>query len=184
MIRFSLLEIYQTFIIIWNISPSSSFLSEFIIKNRNRLKINNNYKFNDVYKKYLLGKLFGRFRLICDLIIDYPINDLDISRLLLDFKYKILSSDKKNLNLSQTDFYQMFAYSQSGEKKVKYIILLYPKSEIEGINFDEIYVDNENCIRIYIKSIDLEHIFQESDRYKREMLLIKSLNERCFNINR
>ncbi|KKN28882.1 hypothetical protein LCGC14_0849700 [marine sediment metagenome] len=156
-----------------------AFLSEFIRKNISKLNINSEYKLQEVQIQHILGRLFNNFGLKCDLLIDYQRNG-DISTLLLDFKYKLLSSEKKKLGLSQSDFYQMFAYSQSTNRKFQNIILLYPKSELEKINFNETYehfIKLDKKIKIFIKSIDLEMIFGRKTRSERENLLVIALNQ-------
>lgn len=156
-----------------------SFLSEFINRNKLHLRVNKRYSITDVKIQYRIGKLFNLFSLICDLVIDYEKNNKK-NRLLLDFKYKILSSEKQNLGISQSDFYQMFSYSQSATEKTNDIILLYPKSELESTNFNDKYehiINSNEKINIYIKSLDLEKIFRSVDETERKHQLLNSLLE-------
>lgn len=172
-----------------------AFLSEFIVTYRNEIKVKGIYKITSIngeYNKYSIGKLFKRFSLYPDLILNYQISDLnrnDVSDhevLLIDFKYKILKAEKKSLGLSKADIYQVFVYSQSQDIKYKDIILFYPKKELEKLEIDKNYEhpDKDKQITLYIKSLDLQKVFK-SDRSKSplenqkvwEINLINNLNK-------
>ena len=74
----------------------------------------------------------------------------------------------------------MFSYSQSAYEKTNDIILLYPKSELESINFNDRYehiINSKEKINIYIKSIDLQNIFRSVDETERKYQLLNSLLE-------
>lgn len=107
-----------------------TFLSEFIRKNKNILKVKHNLNLIDTKDQKVIGKLFEEFKMKCDLLLTYNENGSN-HYLLIDFKYKILDPDKKKYGVSISDLYQMFAYSESQEQKYRTIILIYPEPEFQ-----------------------------------------------------
>lgn len=69
----------------------------------------------------------------------------------IDTKYKILDNQQRKLGISQTDLYQMYAYSH--KYKVKDITLLYPEQSDESIG-EKSYVLDDTCT-VHIRTINL-----------------------------
>jgi 5-methylcytosine-specific restriction enzyme subunit McrC len=106
------------------------FIAEFI--KRENLTPNNWKIKTKAHSKYLT--LENKFQLIPDILF----LEGDINKLILDTKYKQLNRDSNdNYGISQSDAYQMYAYST--KYKCERVILLYPqflgKSEVLKTNF-------------------------------------------------
>ncbi|NSA04911.1 5-methylcytosine-specific restriction endonuclease McrBC regulatory subunit McrC [Clostridium beijerinckii] len=114
---------------------------------------------------------------ICIMIYIKDENNRDI---IIDTKYKSPADMNKHYGLSQADFYQMFAYSQSQEKKIENIILLYPKSTIEESSFK--HSDGINKINLFIKCIDIQTIWDEKNKRLNKDAFIDNIKE-CINID-
>lgn len=120
-----------------------------------------------------LGKLFGEFNMYYDILIE---NEQGVE-VLIDTKYKLPAVDKRHYGLSQADFYQMFAYSQSQTKKYPKVVLLYPKCEMPENNFQHIHELMQ--IDLGVRCIDLQKIWDCDKRRLNEDYLIEDLR-RCF----
>jgi len=70
------------------------------------------------------GKEEKVFRLKPDLV--FCDRDRDIFPLILDMKYKSLNEEKRNLGISESDFYQMYAYANRYD--CSKVILIYPQT--------------------------------------------------------
>ncbi|MFA5536348.1 MAG: McrC family protein [Bacillota bacterium] len=73
--------------------------------------------------------------------------------LIIDTKWKLLSGDLRNSGISQSDMYQMYAYSKKYDADG--IILLYPYSDI--INRDGIRYISDDNVKVDISFIDLKN---------------------------
>ncbi|AQS05554.1 McrC family protein [Clostridium beijerinckii] len=146
------------------------FIYKFIKKHKEEIGIKN------ISGQKLLGKLFGEFNMYYDIYIKDE-NNRDI---IIDTKYKSPADMNKHYGLSQADFYQMFAYSQSQEKKIENIILLYPKSTIEESSFK--HSDGINKINLFIKCIDIQTIWDEKNKRLNKDAFIDNIKE-CINID-
>ena len=151
------------------------FIGIFIKKNMEEIKVNYSYNILKVEEQARIGTLFD-IRLTPDLLIEYQHEDT-IKKLLIDFKYKMLSSKKYRYGVSTADLYQMFAYSQSQKTKFNDVILLYPnlsRDKIKEIIHHKIPPDI--IIRILIKFIDISKIYDPSIDDISHPILIKEIN--------
>ncbi|MEB2492875.1 hypothetical protein SOP93_17055 [Peribacillus frigoritolerans] len=125
-----------------------------------------------VKKQVFLGKLFNKFNMYCDLYL----KNRDNKELLLDTKYK-LANEK---GYSQSDFYQMFAYSHGGNTKSNKILLLYP---VETIQESFVHnIDPNNTITIHARGISISNIWDEGQKKiddKKLLDIIKEILEDC-----
>jgi 5-methylcytosine-specific restriction enzyme subunit McrC len=72
----------------------------------------------------------------------------------MDTKWKLLSDKTRNLGISQSDMYQMYAYSKKYD--AERIVLLYPLSG--AINKTDIrYMSNDN-VNVMVSFVDLRNI--------------------------
>lgn len=93
----------------------------------------------------------GKFALKPDIIIDD-------GKIIIDTKWKILSLDKSNQGISQSDMYQLYAYGTKYENCEK-LYLIYPKDEVEKGNFYNYFKDDSkvNKLPLEILFFDLEN---------------------------
>ena len=135
------------------------FVFEFIKQNKNRILIDELHRIVSVKDQFSIGKLFNEFRLIGDILIE----DNSGRKILVDTKYKMLSDSQRHSGMSQSDFYQMFAYSTSQQQKYEDVVLLYPISE--GQSFPKRILthemDQSRQIWVHVKGIDLTKIFNK-----------------------
>jgi 5-methylcytosine-specific restriction endonuclease McrBC regulatory subunit McrC len=61
--------------------------------------------------------------------VDLILTDTAGERFLVDTKYKVLDNSKQHDGLSQSDFYQMYAYGNAGRRHYDRVVLLYPATE-------------------------------------------------------
>ena len=139
--------------------------------------VNNSLKIVDIDDQVVIGSLFDLFDLKPDLIITYLENG-KINKLLLDFKYKILKAEKSKDGISQSDFYQMFAYSQAQNEKFNEIILLYPRSsKLDFKEFYHKYDITKKSIKLLIRFIDIENVYDSKNLFFDKDNLIRELNQ-------
>ncbi|GIP52927.1 McrC family protein [Paenibacillus vini] len=113
--------------------------------------------------KYLLKDQYGRstYRLLPD----NGIVNIITSKIekIIDTKWKLLDSKKKNFGISQDDIYQMYAYAR--EYDCNKVILLYPVNEgTTGLSFLPRYRNNtfpEKQIEIIVLTVNLGHKFPD-----------------------
>ena len=82
-------------------------------------------------------------------------NKKDNNIVILDTKWKLLSGQKSNYGIPQSDMYQMYAYSK--KNGAKNIILLYPNAENTILN-KTIEFESNNGTLVKVKFIDLFNI--------------------------
>jgi 5-methylcytosine-specific restriction enzyme subunit McrC len=113
----------------------------------------NNYKIYTQYGKYYLIENPKMFKLKPDIVIYKP----DNSVIILDTKWKLINKDSRsNYGISQSDLYQMYAYSKKYNSNN--IILLYPKNNLHKCDIDsDISMLYESNIRLYIFFVDLNN---------------------------
>ena len=90
----------------------------------------------------------GRFALKPDIVIDE-------GKIIVDTKWKILSLEKSNQGISQSDMYQLYAYGTKYENCEK-LYLIYPKDEVERGNLYHYYEDKKLPLKILF--FDLENL--------------------------
>ena len=131
--------------------PMEKIFESYVAKN---IQKHEGFKEFDVYiqhSKYYLLEKPNMFKLRPDIVIE---NEGTI--IILDTKWKLLSSDYSNFGISQSDLYQMYAYVK--KYRSKNIILLYPKSSlIDDISKEELCFYYEDDIKVRIFLIDLEN---------------------------
>ena len=69
----------------------------------------------------------------------------------MDTKWKLLSNDARNYDISQADMYQMCAYGKKYDAEK--IILLYPQPE--NIRGDDISFQSFDGVKVEVRFIDL-----------------------------
>ena len=89
------------------------------------------------------------FALRPDIVLEYSGHTI-----VLDTKWKLLSDNARNNGISQSDMYQMYAYSKKYEADS--IVLIYPHSEIMSKN-DLRFTSNDN-VEIIVSFIDLRNV--------------------------
>ena len=130
------------------------FVAEFIGRHRRHLTIGGQ-AIVAVDKQHFIGRLFGEFRMLVDLVIE----DNSGRQILLDTKYKTLAEGKRHLGLSQSDFYQMYAYTKAGKKAYDDVILLFPLPSSQADYTENTYVSNG--VRLHVRQLDLRRMFDE-----------------------
>lgn len=93
----------------------------------------------------------GKFALKPDIVINN-------GEIIIDTKWKILSADKKNQGISQSDMYQLYAYGTKYENCEK-LYLIYPKDEIENGNTYHYFDKNGTEAKIKENNLPLEILF-------------------------
>jgi len=78
----------------------------------------------------------GKFGLKPDIVIDD-------GRIIIDTKWKILSSDKTNQGISQSDMYQLYAYGTKYQS-CENLYLIYPKDEVERGNLYHYFSEDDS----------------------------------------
>ncbi len=144
------------------------FICRFIDKHKRSLSL------HSVKGQRRLGTLFGEFNMYYDLLV----TDMEGRQYLMDTKYKRLDSERTHHGLSQSDFYQMFAYSQSQLETYENIILLYPKYKMQERDFKHVRGDTK--VNLSVRCVDLEQIWDRQNRRLNELRLLEDLS-RCFN---
>ena len=105
-------------------------------------------------KKYKLLESPKLFQLKPDIVID--------DNIVLDTKWKIVDSRKNNMNISQSDLYQMYAYGKKYDSTDVYLI--YPKSEYFNQSLEEPYRYDES-LSLHILCFDCKNFnFDNKDK--------------------
>lgn len=126
-----------------------SYVAEILRKNLNRSL----YSISIQDKTYhLFDKPNKKFLLKPDIVVKNKTNN-DI--FILDTKWKLLSNQKSNYGISQSDMYQMYAYSK--KYGAKNIILLYPNTEKIIVNKPIEFKSKDGTI-VKVRFIDLFNI--------------------------
>ena len=98
----------------------------------------------------------GKFALKPDIVIDN-------GKIIVDTKWKILSVDKSNLGISQSDMYQLYAYGKKYQN-CENLYLIYPKDEVIDGNLYHYYED---------KKLPLKVLFFDVEKLENNRNLIK-----------
>lgn len=122
------------------------FIVGFLRQNRENILIGGS-PLEEVKTKQNLGALFGEFRMEVDIILHAGDQSF-----LLDTKYKVLGEEGNHNGLSQSDFYQMYAYLRAGASRYDGVILLYPKTEASPE--DEVFVNPADEARLFVCTVD------------------------------
>lgn len=105
------------------------------------------------------------FQMKPDIVIT---NKLQNAIYIMDTKWKVLSDEKANYGISQSDMYQMYAYQKKYD--AKNVTLLYPKTEqvqTENIEFREVYDDG---VIVRVRFVDLFDIHNSLVALQNELL--------------
>ena len=99
-------------------------------------------------KKHYLAyeKEKGRFALKPDIVIDE-------GKIIVDTKWKILSENKSNQGISQSDMYQLYAYGTKYENCEK-LYLIYPKDELIDGNLYHYYQDKKLPLKVLFFDVE------------------------------
>ncbi len=87
----------------------------------------------------------GKFALKPDIVIDD-------GEIIVDTKWKILSVDKSNLGISQSDMYQIYAYGK--KYKSENLYLIYPKDEEIKENLYHYYEDKKLPLKVLFFDVE------------------------------
>ena len=90
----------------------------------------------------------GKFTLKPDIVIDD-------GKIIVDTKWKILSENKSNQGISQSDMYQLYAYGKKYQNCEK-LYLIYPKDEVINGNLYHYYEDKKLPLQVLF--FDLEYL--------------------------
>lgn len=101
------------------------FVAAFLRRHKDRIDLGEGRCLTNIEPQRALGKLFGEFNMKVDLIL----TDTGGKRFLVDTKYKVLDTSRQHDGLSQSDFYQMYAYGNAGRRSYDRVVLLYPSTE-------------------------------------------------------
>lgn len=107
-------------------------------------------------KKYKLIESPKLFQLRPDIVIDEDV--------VLDTKWKLIDSQKKNLNISQSDLYQMYTYGK--KYKSNDVYLIYPKSKNFTSSIEKPYLYDES-LNLHILCFDCNDMNNNYDLLKR-----------------
>ncbi len=176
-IRFSASKL-ETFVFMFDMNRLfEEFVFEFIKSNRSKIFVSGDDPIIFVKDQMPLGKLFGEFKMRGDVLIQCGSGE----KLLLDTKYKVLDDDFIHGGLSQSDFYQMFAYSTSQEQRYRDIILLYPCREtVEDSSVSKVLrhiLENKEISRVHVKTVSLPKIFDAQKNRIDENAMVSELNK-------
>ena len=153
------------------------FVFRFIKKHRSKINIESYDSIEMVKGQFFIGKLFNEFNMQVDMLI----KDKNDKRLLIDTKYKLLKKETNHQGISQSDMYQMFAYSASQSKVYEEVILLYPANKKIKENVKEItlkhYIPDKPTVKIHIRTIELSKIFDPAKKKIDESCMIEELNK-------
>lgn len=117
-----------------------------------------------------LGKLFDEFDMKADLVL----RDSAGRKFLLDTKYKLLQAGKDHGGLSQSDFYQMYAYGSAGEEDYDGIVLLYPTTA--SVAPIETYF-RQGSVRLHVGRFDPKVIYDAEEKRMDNKAVIGELNK-------
>jgi 5-methylcytosine-specific restriction enzyme subunit McrC len=101
------------------------FVAAFLRRHKDRIELSDGRRFANIEPQRALGKQFGEFNMKVDLIL----TDTEGQRFLVDTKYKVLDASKQHDGISQSDFYQMYAYGNAGRRRYDRVVLQYPATE-------------------------------------------------------
>ena len=118
-----------------------SYVYDYLRKNGKFENIKNQHKKHHL--AYENGK--GKFSLKPDMVIDE-------GRIILDTKWKILSLDKSNQGISQSDMYQLYAYGKKYKSEKLYLI--FPKDEVVKENLYHYYEDEKLPLKILFFDVE------------------------------
>lgn len=88
----------------------------------------------------------GKFALKPDIVIDD-------GKIIIDTKWKILSVDKSNLGISQSDMYQLYAYGKKYQN-CENLYLIYPKDEVIDENLYHYYEDKKLPLNVLFFDVE------------------------------
>ncbi len=132
------------------------FVAEFLRRNKESIFIGDS-PVEKVETQQKLGTLFGKFEMKVDVVLHVAGKTY-----LLDTKYKVLGDEKERSGLSQSDFYQMYAYATAGERKYDGVILLYPRTERAAENHD--FTNESDGTKLYVRFVDAARIHARKGR--------------------
>ncbi len=133
--------------------PMEILFESYVASKLKQSSFKENYAISTQDRGYYLFEEPKRFRLRPDIKLT---DKDDKSIILLDTKWKILSENKNNYGISQTDMYQMYAYQKKYDSKK--VILVYPKNDTFSENKIMSYFAKEDNIHIDVCFVDLLNI--------------------------
>jgi 5-methylcytosine-specific restriction enzyme subunit McrC len=122
-----------------------AFIATILQRHKSQVRINGQWPLEEVRVQCRLGKLFGAFRMVVDIVLI----DSAGHRILVDTKYKSLRESAHHAGLSQSDFYQMYAYATAGDVEYDHVILLYPEVDPLRRRYDT------SSVSLHVRTLDL-----------------------------
>jgi 5-methylcytosine-specific restriction enzyme subunit McrC len=101
------------------------FVAASLRRHKDRIELGDGRRLTNIEPQCALGKLFGEVNMKVDLVL----TDTNGQRFLVNTKYEVLDTSKQQEGLSQSDFYQMYAYGNAGRRRYDRVVLLYPATE-------------------------------------------------------
>ena len=147
------------------------YITQFLVKNRKRI-FQNYDSIPAVIPQFSSKSTYlaidsqghGKIHLRPDVVLQHPVSKSNL--LILDTKYKKLSRQPGQNDLSPSDIYQMLAYSirMSCDK----VVLLFPQNNAGNNLNDQLWIKrDEKMTRIFVRTVNLHQPLEK------EMLLIK-----------
>lgn len=129
--------------------PMETLFESYIAAMLKRLLGNSGYKVALQDKKYhLFDSPDKKFLMKPDIVVT---RKEDNAIFVMDTKWKVLSDDKANYGISQSDMYQMYAYHKKYSSEN--VTLLYPKTE--NVTNDKINFTSNDGVTVKVRFIDL-----------------------------
>ncbi len=128
-----------------------SFVYDYLKKNNKFENIKNQDK--EYHLAYENENEKGKFALKPDIVI----ND---GKIIVDTKWKILTENKSNQGISQSDMYQLYAYGKKYQN-CENLYLIYPKDEVIDGNLYHYYDDKKLPLKILF--FDVENLENNKD---------------------
>ena len=166
----------ETFVFMFDMNMLfEEFVFDFTKKYRSSLFVDGE-PIKSIKDQFYLGRFFNEFRMKVDIAIGLESG----KTILLDTKYKMLDDSRSHKKISQSDFYQMFAYSNSQKQRYSDIILLYPEpesgSKVKNRSFLH-DVEGEDLSRIHVRTVKLSDIFDDEKKRIDVQKMIMALND-------
>jgi 5-methylcytosine-specific restriction enzyme subunit McrC len=143
------------------------FVARFLQRHKGSIELGDDRRLVSVDYQQTLGRLFEEFKMDVDLVLTDNTN----RTLLVDTKYKALEIEARHMGLSQTDFYQMYAYGRAGKEHHNELVLLYPATGVDRRTF------RQDDMRLHIRQFDPQAIYNPHSRSLNEAAAIRELSQ-------
>jgi 5-methylcytosine-specific restriction enzyme subunit McrC len=148
------------------------FVAELLKRNSGKIELGSGRQLKNVRRQRSLGKLFNELNMYVDLVL----TDDDDYSFLVDTKYKVLNTAERHGGISQSDFYQMYAYGSAGKLCYYDIVLLYPETSGLRRTFRQ-----KDDLWLHVRQFDPRKIYDPENGRLNEMGVVKELGEALSN---